>query len=96
MPKRLAVMLLGANKNYIKELCEEKGLNSYETELMIRIYAERQSLNYIADTMRFDKYGRKQQYYSVRSINEFHRQAFIKLMLNQKEVKHNVKNSVSE
>ena len=47
MPKRLAVMLLGANKNYIEELCNEKGLNKYETEIMVRIYFERQSLNYI-------------------------------------------------
>ncbi len=80
MPKRLAVMLIGANKKYIKELCEEKGLNKYETELMIRIYFERQSLNYIADTMRFKQYGKDQDLYSVRSINDFHKQAFIKLM----------------
>ena len=73
-------MLIGANKKYIKELCEEKGLNKYETELMIRIYFERQSLNYIADTMRFKQYGKDQDLYSVRSINDFHKQAFIKLM----------------
>ena len=79
MPKRLAVMLLGANKNYIEELCNEKGLNKYETEIMVRIYFERQSLNYIADTMNFKKYGKDQEYYSVRRINDFHKQAFIKL-----------------
>lgn len=96
MPKRLAVMLIGASRHYVKSLCEERGLNLYETELMIRIYVERQSLNYIADTMRFDKYGKDQEYYSVRSINEFHRQAFMKLMLNEKEVRHNAENSISE
>ena len=80
MPIRLAGMLIGAIKKYIKELCEEKGLNKYETELMIRIYFERQSLNYIADTMRFKQYGKDQDLYSVRSINDFHKQAFKKLM----------------
>lgn len=79
MPKRLAVMLLGANKQYIEDLCLERGLNKYETEIMVRIYFERQSLNYIADTMNFKAFGKEQEYYSVRRINDFHKQAFLKL-----------------
>lgn len=96
MPRRLAGMLLGANRHYIEELCNERGLNKYETELMIRIYAERQSLNYIADTMRFSQYGKEQEYYSVRSINEYHRQALMKLVMYKKEENNNAKNNISK
>lgn len=80
MPKRLSTLYFSTSKEDLEKLCEEKSLNEYETELIVRIYWKRQSLNYIADTMEFDKYGKEQKHYSVRSINNFHKEAFTKLM----------------
>ena len=80
MPKRLGILFLGANKNSLEKLCERNQLNDYEREIIIRIYHKKQSLNYIADTMEFDKFGKEQKYYSVRTINNFHKEAFNKLM----------------
>ncbi len=80
MPKRLSTLYFSTSKEDLEKLCEQKSLNEYETELIVRIYWKRQSLNYIADTMEFDKYGKEQKHYSVRSINNFHKEAFTKLM----------------
>lgn len=79
MPRRLGGLLLSHNKEKLEEICEEKGLNGYEKEIIMRIYWKKQSLNFIADNMEFDKYGKMQKYYSVRSINNFHKDAFTKI-----------------
>ena len=80
MPKRLGTLYFASDKKQLEKLCEEKDLNEYETEIVLRIYWRKQSLNFIADTMEFDKYGKEQKYYSVRSINNFHKEAFLKLI----------------
>lgn len=81
MPKRLkTLMKLPTNKEKLIEICREKGLNGYETEIILRIYWKKQSLTYISYNMDFSKYGRAQKYYSVRSINNFHKDAFFKLI----------------
>lgn len=80
MPKRLGTLVFSNNKEKLEDVCKEKGLNGYETEIIMRIYWKKQSLNFIADNMEFDKYGKIQKYYSVRSINNFHKEAFTKIM----------------
>ena len=80
MPRRLGSLLFSTNRKELEELCKEKDLNDYETEVIMRIYWKRQSLNFIADTMEFDKHGKEQKFYSVRTINNLHKEAFIKLM----------------
>lgn len=80
MPRRLSTLLIGENKTRLEELCEKGSLNEYEKEIIMRIYHKRQSLNYIADTMEFDKYGKEQKRYSVRTINNIHKEAFKKIM----------------
>ena len=81
MPRRLkALMTLPTNKDNLIELCREKGLNGYEMEIILRIYWKKQSLAYISYNMDFSKYGKQQRYYSVRSLNNFHKEAFIKLI----------------
>lgn len=80
MPKRLGTLLFATDKSKLEEMCDEKFLNDYEKEIILRIYWKKQSLNFIADTMDFSKYGKDQKYYSVRSINLFHKEAFLKLM----------------
>ena len=80
MPKRLGTLFLAFKKDDLVSLCCEKGLNEYETEIILRIYWSKHSLNYIADTMEFDRYGKEQKFYSVRSINTFHKEAFLKLL----------------
>lgn len=81
MPRRLGPLLIGENKEKLEELCERSSLNDYEKEIIIRIYHKRQSLNYIADTMEFDKYGKDQRRYSVRTINNMHKEAFKKTIM---------------
>ncbi len=83
MPKRLGVLLLPNKKEQLEKMCKESGLNGYETEIILRIYWKKQSLNFIADNMEFDKYGKMQKYYSVRSINNFHKEAFTKIIIGQ-------------
>lgn len=82
MPKRLKSLmpLLPITKEEMVELCREKHLNGYETELILRIYWKKQSLNYISYHMDFMKYGKPQRYYSVRSLNNMHKEAFLKLI----------------
>lgn len=80
MPKRIGTLLLGLNKDKIEKICKENNLNDYETEIIMRVYWKRQSLNFVADNMEFDKYGKTQKYYSVRSINNFHKEAFKKIV----------------
>ena len=80
MPKRLGTTFFGYCEKTLEEVCKNKLLNSYETEVIIRIYARGQNLNYIADTMEFDGHGKAQIYYSVRTINTIHKQAYEKLM----------------
>ena len=88
MPRRLGPLLIGENKEKLEELCERSSLNDYEKEILYwtrsgndRIYHKRQSLNYIADTMEFDKYGKDQRRYSVRTINNMHKEAFKKIIM---------------
>lgn len=82
MPKKLKTLKkLPTKKEELIELCKEKGLNGYETEIILRIYWKKQSLTYISYNMDFTKYGKNQQYYSVRSLNTFHKEAFLKLLL---------------
>ena len=80
MPRRLSSIYFSKDKKTLEKLCYEKDLNEYETELILRIYWKKQSLNFIADTMEFDKYGKEQKYYSVRTINNMHKEAFLKLI----------------
>mgnify|MGYP003301720689 CR=1 FL=1 len=83
MPRRLKSLInIPTNKHSLIELCKQKGLNGYETEIILRIYWKKQSLNYISYSMDFSKYGRPQKYYSVRSINNFHKDAFMKIINN--------------
>ncbi len=79
MPRRLGALLLPMSRQELEELCHAKGLNDFETELILRIYWQRQSINFIADTMDFRKYGRNIDYYSVRTINYLHKEAFLKI-----------------
>ena len=82
MPRRLkALLTLPTGKDNIIELCREKGLNGYEIEIILRIYWKKQSLAYISYNMDFEKYGKPQKYYSVRSLNNFHKEAFMKLIV---------------
>lgn len=82
MPKKLGSMLnLPIYKEELINLCERKGLNGYEIELILRIYWKKQSLNYISYNMDFSKYGKPQPYYSVRSLNNMHKEAFLKLIM---------------
>lgn len=82
MPRRLKTLVdLPTNKDKLIEFCREKGLNGYEIEIILRIYWKKQSLNFISYNMDFSKYGRPQKYYSVRSINNFHKDAFLKLIM---------------
>lgn len=81
MPRRLKSMLtLPNHKDALIEFCREKGLNGYEIEIILRIYWKKQSLTYISYNMDFSKYGKPQRYYSVRSLNNFHKDAFLKLI----------------
>ncbi len=82
MSKRLKTLLkLPSDRDKLVEMCREKGLNGYEIEIILRIYWKKQSLTYISYNMDFLKYGKPQRYYSVRSINNFHKEAFLKLLL---------------
>ena len=81
MSRRLkTLMSLPINKESLIELCREKGLNGYEMEIILRIYWKKKSLEYISYNMDFEKYGKPQKYYSVRSLNNFHKEAFMKLI----------------
>ena len=84
MAKRLKSLVedMPRTKEKMIEFCKSKGLNGYETEIFVRIYFYKQSLNYISYTMDFSKYGRPQRYYSVRSLNNFHKEAVIKIIMN--------------
>ena len=82
MSRRLKnLMTLPSERERLLEMCREKGLNGYETEIILRIYWKKQSLTYISYNMDFLKYGKPQRCYSVRSLNNFHKEAFLKLLL---------------
>lgn len=82
MPKRLGVgtLIVRTSLQELEDLCDQKGLADYEKEIIIRIYWYKQNLTFIADTIDFRKYGKTHGRYSVRSINTFHKQAFIKII----------------
>ena len=81
MARRLSSLLkLPSTESELRKLCAEKELNDYETEIIVRIYFQKQSLSYISYDMNFFKYGKPQRLYSVRSINNFHKEAFLKLL----------------
>ena len=81
MSRRLKTLMnLPIHKDSLIALCREKGLNGYEIEIILRIYWKKQSLAYISYNMDFEKYGKPQRYYSVRSLNNFHKEAFMKLI----------------
>ena len=82
MSRRLkTLMKLPTDRDRLIEMCREKGLNGYETEIILRIYWKKQSLTYISYNMDFIKYGKPQRYYSVRSLNNFNKEEFLKLLL---------------
>lgn len=86
MPSRLTSMFKIPNtKDQIIAIGKNHGLNSYEIELLLRIYWKKQSLNYISFNMDFAKYGKPQKYYSVRSLNNFHKEAIMKIVMNEKK-----------
>ena len=86
MARRLSSLLkLPTSEKELRKLCKEKELNDYETEIIIRIYFQKQSLNYISYNMNFLQHGKSQRYYSVRSINDFHKEAFLKLLKKTKK-----------
>lgn len=78
--KLIRMVAFPTEKDKIIDFCRSKGLNGYEIELILRIYWKKQNLSYISYHMDFSKYGKPQRYYSVRSINNFHRDAFLKLI----------------
>ena len=81
MPRRLKSMMnLPMTREQMLELCQQKSLTGYETELIFRIYWKKQSLSYISYHMDFMKYGKPQKFYSVRSLNNIHKEAFLKLI----------------
>lgn len=81
MSRRLKTLVdLPTNREKLIEFCRKKDLNEYEIELILRIYWKKQSLNYISYNMDFIRYGKPQKYYSVRTLNNFHKDAFIKLI----------------
>lgn len=80
MPKRLGSFLMPLGKEELEKLCNDKGLNDIEKEIILRIYWKKQSINFIADTLDFKALGKEREYYSVRSINYFHKEAFLKLI----------------
>lgn len=81
MPKRLKDLVkLPVTEEKMIDFCKMKGLNEYEIEIIRRIYFQNQSLTYISLNMDFSVYGKPQQYYSIRSINNFHKTAFLKLI----------------
>ena len=80
MPRRIGMLFFGKSEKELRGLCKEKNLNEYETEIIVRIYFRKHSISYISDTMDFTKYGKNQKFYSSRSINTFHKEAFLKLM----------------
>ena len=80
MPKRLGSLYFNKGEQSLKELCKQKNLTEYETELIIRIYAKKESLPFIADTMEFKDKKEIMKYYSVRTINNIHKEAYIKLI----------------
>ena len=84
MPKRLGVVLIGKSVDKIKQICEESGLLGYEEEIIERIYTRKESLNFIADTMDFKRYGKTQDRYSVRTINNMHKEALKKIFSSKK------------
>ena len=49
MSRRLKnLMKLPTDRDKLIEMCREKGLNGYETEIILRIYWKKQSLTYIS------------------------------------------------
>lgn len=81
MPKRLKDLVkIPLNEEKMIEFCKAKGLSDYETEIIKRIYIHNQSLTFISLNMDFSVFGKPQQYYSIRSINNFHKEAFLKLI----------------
>ncbi len=86
MPRKLSRLLkLPTSEEKLRNLCKEKELNDYETEIIIRIYFQKQSLSYISYSMNFLNHGKSQKFYSVRSINDFHKQAILKLLKKTKD-----------
>lgn len=82
MPKRLAAgtVLFNNSLKELEKLCDAKGLEEYEKEIIKRIYVYHQNITFIADTLDFTKFGKKRDFYSVRSINYFHKQAVLKIV----------------
>ena len=81
MAKRLSSLLkLPTSESALRDFCKEKELNDYETEIIVRIYFQKQSLSYISYNMNFLEFGKPQRFYSVRSLNNFHKEAFLKLL----------------
>lgn len=71
---------LPADQGLLEEICMQKGLNDYETELILRIYWQKQKLQDISECMDFMWHGKERHNYSVRTINKFHKEAISKIL----------------
>ena len=71
---------LPVDQELLEEICEQKGLNDYETELILRIYWQKQKLKDISERMDFMGHGKDRHNYSVRTINKYHKEAISKIL----------------
>lgn len=71
---------LPADQEFLEGLCMEKGLNDYETELILRIYWKKQKFKEIAEYMDFMGHGKTRHSYSIRTLNNFHKEAIYKII----------------
>lgn len=71
---------LPADQELLEEICIQKGLNDYETELILRIYWQKQKLKDISERMDFMGHGKDRHNYSVRTINKYHKEAISKIL----------------
>lgn len=81
MHKRIQELVnLPADKDLLEEICNDKGLNDYETELILRIYWQKQKLKDVSERMDFMGHGKEKHNYSVRTINKYHKEAISKIL----------------
>ena len=71
---------LPADQELLEEICIQKGLNDYETELILRIYWQKQKMKDISERMDFMGHGKDRHNYSVRTINKYHKEAISKIL----------------
>lgn len=71
---------LPANQELLEEICMQKGLNDYETEIILRIYWQKQKLTDISERMDFMGHGKDRHTYSTRTISKYHKEAISKIL----------------